>query len=412
MSGNFVGQQIETIPQRRIMRIEDRGLIYDATLRPPSQRVTSFCELVRLDDGTLLCVFQVGPCKNDAASTIRLCRSDDEGHAWHDLPCCFETSYRGVPGSFSGGVIAEVELGRLMLAATWFDRSEPQRPLFDPESQGLLHGKILKAFSTDGGMTWTAWEEIATPGLSGCSLTGPLLAFSDGALGLALESYKVFDDPSPQHHAAWLFVSRDGGRSFPDRFLVAQDPRHHIYYWDQRLCVGPEPDELLVMFWTHDLREQKDLLVHLRRGSLCGSELKLSPIQQTSIPGQIAAPLYLPDGRLVALVVARAEPSTITLRQSFDGGESWPSDAALIVYTHDERALLSQGSTNIDYNAYWADMARWSFGHPTLRSLEADRLLAVYYAGPPDNMSVHWARVDVSASSLYYPQSEISNVER
>ena len=95
----------------------------------------------------------------------------------------------------------------------------------------------------------------------------------------------------------------------------------------------------------------------------------------------------------MALVVARDEPGTITLWHSSDGGRTWPDDNALVVYTHDERALLSQGRTDVDYSEYWSDMARWSFGHPTLRRLDADHLLTVHYAGPPNEMSIHWERV-------------------
>ena len=31
--------------------------------------------------------------------------------------------------------------------ATWFDRSEPERPLFDPVTQGILRSKLLLAVS-------------------------------------------------------------------------------------------------------------------------------------------------------------------------------------------------------------------------------------------------------------------------
>ena len=378
------------------MLIEDRGLVYDAARQPAGQRAASFCEVTRLDDGALVCVFQVGPRKNDATSTLRLCRSDDGGRTWRDLPSRLETRFDGVPGSLSAGVVAQAAPGRLVLAATWFDRTEPERPLFDPETQGILHSKLLRAFSSDGGESWTAWDEVPVPGLSGYSLTGPMLRWPDGTLGLALESYKEFDDPRPATHAAWLLVSRDAAASFSERHLVAQHPEHRVYYWDQRLCLGPGPGDLIAMFWTHDLREQRDLNVHLRRTTLDANGLAPSAIHPTSIPGQIAAPLWLADGRLVALVVARETPGRITLWQSLDGGATWSEDHAVVVYTHDERARLSQGRDEIDYNAYWEDMAKWSFGHPTLCHLEGNRILAVHYAGPPDEMSIHWLRIDTS----------------
>jgi hypothetical protein len=64
-----------------------------------------------------------------------------------------------------------------------------------------------------------------------------------------------------------------------------------------------------------------------------------------------------------------------------------------VVHTHDERAALSQGRENIDFKQYWEDMGKWSFGHPALRRLTDGRLLLAWYAGSPDRMSLHWARV-------------------
>jgi hypothetical protein len=84
----------------------------------------------------------------------------------------------------------------------------------------------------------------------------------------------------------------------------------------------------------------------------------------------------------------------MTLWQSRDGGRNWPRDESLIVYRHDERALLSQGKTDVDFKEYWEDMGKWSFGHPAIRRLPNGRLLLAHYAGTPDCMSVHWARVD------------------
>jgi hypothetical protein len=121
-----------------------------------------------------------------------------------------------------------------------------------------------------------------------------------------------------------------------------------------------------------------------------------TPIQTTPIPGQIAAPWRLDDGRLLAFVVDRSRPGTMTLWCSPDGGATWPASDRLVVYTHDERAAITQGRENIDFKQYWEDMGKWSFGHPALRSLAAGRLLLAWYAGTPDCMSLHWARVRIN----------------
>lgn len=381
------------------MDIESRGLIFDAAGRPPAERIAFFTGLCPLAGGGVLAGFQLGSGKHAPDSTIRLCRSDDGGESWRELPARFETRLNGVSGSLAAPEVVEVEPGRLLLFATWFDRSDPARPLFDPVTEGILRSRLLRASSTDSGSTWTPWAVVPTPGLAGCASTGPVVRWPDGTIAYAFESFKEFDDPRPARHAAWVVVSRDLGRTFSEPRLVAQDPRHDVYYWDQRLCPTPEPGEFVALFWTHDLRQKRDLAVHMRRGRITASSVELTPIRPTTIPGQIAAPLLLDDGRLLAFVVDRDRPGTLKLWVSSDGGRTWPAGARLLVHEHEERAALTQGREDIDFKQYWEDMGKWSFGHPAVRPLGNGRVLLAWYAGTPEAMSLHWARVRVTSDA-------------
>lgn len=376
------------------MRIEGRGVIYDATERPAAERSACFTSLCPLASGAILAGFQVGPSKHAATSTIRLCRSRDGGSSWSEIPVRFETRLDGVPGSLAAAEVVEAAPGRLLLFTTWFDRTYPERPLFDPVTEGLLRSKQLMAVSEDEGDTWGSWRVLPTPGLTGCAGTGPVVRWPDGSFAFAFESFKEFDDPSPVWPGAWLLVSRDGGVTFDAPYLVARHPEHRLYYWDQRLCPAGERGEFVALFWTHDRQERRDRNVHLLRGSLSDPAGASAPPRETSIPGQIAAPLLLPDGRLLAFVVDRGRPGTLRLWVSRDGGDSWPPADSLLVYSHDERARLSQGREDIDFKQYWEDMGRWSFGHPAIRLLEGGRVLLAFYAGAPDRMSIRWARLD------------------
>ncbi len=385
------------------MKVEEQGLILDASARAERERIAFFTSLCPLRSGMVLAGFQVGPAKHAPTSTVRLCRSEDGGRTWAEIPWRFETLLDDVPGSLAMAEMVEAAPGRLLLFTTWFDRSEPERPLFDPVTEGILHSRQLLAVSTDDGETWSDWRQLDTRDLKGCAGTGPAICWPDGTLAYAFESFKEFDDPRPGRHAAWLLVSRDGGETFAPPLRVAQHPEHRLYYWDQRLCPVGTEGEFLALFWTHDLIEKQDRNVHLLRGSLPRSATHptntspratiLELPQETSLPGQIAAPLVLPDGRVLAFIVNRGQPGTLRLWLSRDGGATWPEAESVVVHVHDERALLTQGSRDIDFKEYWEDMGKWSFGHPALRVLQEGSVLLAYYAGTPDCMSIHWARV-------------------
>ena len=80
---------------------------------------------------------------------------------------------------------------------------------------------------------------------------------------------------------------------------------------------------------------------------------------------------------------------------SEDGGRSWPANESLVVYEHEERAALTQSTSDVDYAEYWVDMQRWSFGHPAIRLLNNGHPLVAFYAGLPGCLSVHWATIDM-----------------
>lgn len=375
------------------LEVKDRGIIFDATNVSESQAISYMTSLCVLKSGTILAGWQNGKSKHDAANTIRLARSCDGGETWQLLPTEFVDAWDGGPGSLATAEMVEAEPGRLLLFTTWFDRSKPERPLFNPETEGILRSKQLVAVSTDEGDSWSNWHEVPTPNLTGCACSGPTLVWPDGTVAFAFESFKEFDDPEPAVFGAWMCVSRDGGRTFEKPWSVAQDPQQKIYHWDERLCVAGDNGEFVGMFWTHNRAEQRDMNVHLLRASLADGDGAADLPVETSIPGQIAAPCVADDGRLLAFVVDRDKPGTMTLWQSRDDGATWPEEGKLIVHRHDEQATTTQGRNNIDFAEYWEDMGRWSFGHPVIRPLAEGWLLA-WYAGTPERMSVHWARVE------------------
>lgn len=119
-------------------------------------------------------------------------------------------------------------------------------------------------------------------------------------------------------------------------------------------------------------------------------------IHDTHIPGQIAAPWLLPDGRLLGFVVDRHHPGTMKLWVSHDNGQTWPKDEVLTVHNHDERAKLIQGLTNVDFKQFWYDMGKWTFGHPTICPLDENHVLVAHYAGDPGMLSIHWERINIA----------------
>lgn len=371
------------------------GTIFEAPFHEAKARIAFFPSLFHTSNKKVCCVFQMGPYKNAPSSELGLCISHDQGASWEQLPLEVPLHWGGIQGSPAIGTLAEREDGALLVFVTWYDRTDPDRPLFDPVTEGILHSKLLCGVSTDGGHTWKEWKEMATGDLGGCALTGPALSLSRGTIGIPFESFKLFDEHEDRHPGAWMLVSRDGGHEFSEVISVATDASGRLCFWDQRLCGIPQQEGYLGLFWTHDRVKKEDLNVHVLQKALDGAPQK-NP-ESTSIPGQIAAPLLLDDGRLVAFVVDRqGKEATMRIWVSEDLGATWPPEYVMDVYNHLETASLTQGSKDIDFAQYWEDMGMWSFGHPTLLSLDGGVLLTAYYSGTPEHLGIRWAKVSIS----------------
>ncbi len=357
--------------------------------------MASFVGLCSTGSGTLLATCQLGSAKNAIDTTLVVCRSTDQGQTWVRCEHEFATKIGDCAGSLSSGDIIEITPGKLLLIATWFDRSDPTRPFFDPVTEGILPSKQLKAYSNNEGQSWSNWTELDMAGIKASSNTGAILRWSDGTIGYAFENLKEYCDPAPVVQGAWCVLSRDGGQTFEAPISTARDPQNRKYYWDQRLCVGPEVGDFIGLYWTHDIVRKTDIQVHLCQGNLLHDKERISQPMPTGLEGQIAAPLLLTDGRCLAFVVDRSDPGRLILFMAEGKDLNW--NRQLTVHSQIEYAELSQGRDSINYTQYWEDMGKWTFGHPSIITLDSRTVLVAYYAGKPLHTSIHWARIELDS---------------
>jgi hypothetical protein len=268
----------------------------------------------------------------------------------------------------------------------WVDASDPSRPFFNPETEGLLDSRVFLALSDDGGDSWSTSRRLDTaPFTMPTPITGPMLALPDGRWALQFETNKTYLDTSPWRHQAVLMFSADSGRTWPAYADVGSDPDGRIFYWDQRHAVLAD-GSLLALFWTFDRQTAAYRNIHARTSRDSGRTW--SPIWDTGVPGQPAAAVSLPAGRIAMPYVDRERVPTIKLRTSADGGRTWPAATELVL---DDRLERAQQGSKASMQEAWSEMAAFSLGLPTSAGLPGGEVLVVYYAGPKaDHTGLYW----------------------
>ena len=372
------------------MKIVDRGIVFDARQAPANRRFCSFTSTLVLSDGRILVAFRAGSSKDSADENIIIRMSADQGKNWETVCEGLETTIDGVPGCWRSAALTELEPGRLIAEWCWFDRSEPDRPLANPETQGTLPSRVFVMESLDDGRTWIRRREVITHPFEGIATTGPILKLSNGDLAVQYEAWKGYDDPSPGEHHAILRISHDGGHTFDPASIVAHDDEARIFYWDQRLDVAPDSGEMIALLWSHDRTVQQDIDVHVARGTPDGKTWTTPA--DTGFAGQIASPLCLGDERVLAAYVHRHDPPTLRAILSTDFGQTWDTGCELVFYESGS-GLEAGMAGKREFADYWVDMSRWSFGHAEPAVLPDGDVFIAYYGGDPAAMSMHWVRI-------------------
>ena len=368
------------------MKVLAEGFVHRGT-RNTSTASCCFPAVVRLPDGRLLASWRTASKKDSADGTILLSISSDGGQTWQKPTQPFETKWRDQPGTLFYGPITVIAPQRLLAALLWFDRSEPDKPLYNPVTEGLWPSQTLLSESTDGGQSWSQpWAMDDQPWSRPLAISGPVLVLSDGRLACQFEVNNHYDAPPPWQHLAALKFSRDGGRTWPEQAVVASDPSGKTIYFDQRFAIG-SGGQLAVAFWTYDRTQKRDLDVHLAFSSDCGQ--RWSAPRPTGLTGQYTQPIFLADGRLMLVTIDRFESRSIYAIVGSADGSGWGERCTVYAHSRDE------SNSNSALADYLQDQRAWTFGRVDAALEPEGTVFIIYYAGNPDATDIRWARVQI-----------------
>jgi hypothetical protein len=396
------------------VRVIAQGVVYDATGAPLSRRFCAFTNTTILADsaprssghGRILVAFHAGSAKESPDENVLMRLSADGGQTWEAVCDGLPTlTVEGKIGSWHHGRVTELAPGHLLGAFWWLDRSDPARPMINPQTTGTLPNVVFLMDSFDDGRTWGTPRPVDTRPFPSVALMGaPLLLADSGipgktgdAIAVVSEAWKSYDDPSDGEHSATLAITRDGGRSFEPSIVVAHDAANRLLFWDERLAVDPQSGRLVGMFWTHDRTAGQDRNAHIAWGTPDGRSW--TPPRDTGFAGQIPRPLVLPDGRLLCVYVHRHWPPSLRAVLSPDFGVTWDVAHELVFYEHAAGAQAGMDGKR-DFADYYADMRVWSFGHAEPGLLPdggrgVHDIFVAFYAGDASSLSIRWVRIEL-----------------
>ncbi len=371
--------------------VQHLGVVHEAA---PDDPYGHACEprIARLTDGTILLSHRAGTRRESADGRPHFLRSRDEGRTWEDLGRPFDDA-ADAGWDLRGAGPAQLASGAVLAVIIGLDK-RLERPVYNPDGEGLVPIANLFATSGDAGTTWSATWPLTGQPIPQTASQG-LLALPDGDVLMTFETFKEYDEPGIWRYKGGNLRSHDGGRTWGEQVISAAsdfegDP-FDTMWWDPRIArLG---DGTLVQFYyAYRHRTSGEGPVHAAWSTDDGRTW--TPPTATTLDGQATYPIALEgDGRqLITFRQRRAGTGTMLAAYSADGGVTFDAADQVTVYEHTQTSAGAADGSLGSFD-YLISMDRFTFGHPCGVALGPDRALLVWYAGGLTRTAIHAAEL-------------------
>jgi hypothetical protein len=290
----------------------------------------------------------------DKGARIALTCSRDDGHTWDpirilppfDLECGEQDP--SITELRNGVLLINFFRWRVVPAAEKARLLYPTRQQYDGSWSDVEGPWVVRSF--DGG---AAWE---TPPVCAPSDPLPRAGTSDAVLELPggellMPIYGA--DPGSRVCRASVIRSADGGDTWGQPALIAQDPAGRLSYEEPALVRTPE-GHLIAMLRSGEPGDYR----YLRQATSHDGGRTWADLRMTPMWGHPAHMLVLTDGRIICSYGHRRPPYGVRACLSSDGGRTWDIEREIV--------LRDDGGSR-------------DLGYPSTAELPDGTLLTVYY---------------------------------
>lgn len=350
------------------MNVIGASIIYDNPLPQLRSRHSFFPSLCRCADGSLAASVAIGQAFESVDSCSCICFSHDEGKTWSEPRPMFDKSGFDVPITDYCKLTALPD-GRLLALGYAFARPDPEKPLGNPVTGGLLDDFIFYSISEDNGKTWSAMTPIPCAWGPHAEASAPATVLPDGSWVTPITGFAAWGGAMTGPMCGRLLRSDNGGSTWQDDAVCMEFDRP-VTCFEQRLCVL-EDGTLVCIGWNEDTVSGQRLPNHYTL-SHDGGKTWSKP-QSTGICGQAASVCALGGQKLLALHAVRRD----TDRPGIYGCIVDLSDGIWKVL---KTSLLWEPLTPVFRDGHMAEVfAYLKFGQPSAIRIDENTVLMTHW---------------------------------
>ena len=279
------------------IKIIESGILFENELPHLRSRHGYFPGVIKMNDGTLMAAYVVGEAFESVDLTTEIAVSRDEGRTWERIGKIYDKSksFRKTSDSLK---LTQTSDGRLLAFGYEYDRSNPDLPIGNAETGGLLDSNMILFESKDMGKSWEGPVIIPNSFGDPVEASAPLVELKNGNLVTPIANFKNWDGISKSGLHSRLLRSEDGGKTWDDSTIIMDFPGRNITIWEQRLC-QTESGALCVISWNEDLSNGTRLPNHFALSYDNGKTFEKP--QSTGIMGQASGVTHIEGEKILSL---------------------------------------------------------------------------------------------------------------
>lgn len=285
------------------MKTVETSFVYENPL-PQLRAVNSaFPFLCQLPDGKILASHQMGQAFESVDGTSFLSESTDGGKTWSKPRQMFDKSGETVPLN-DNCKLTMLPDGRIAALGYQFFREDPELPLGNPRTGGLLSDEIFFSISEDGGQTWAPRKAVDCAWGNHVEASAPLTVLQDGSWAAPITGFAKWDGTPAGRNCGRLLRTFDSGETWNDDAVCMEFPGDTVTCFEQRMC-QLEDGTLVVIGWNEDMVTGKRLHNHITLSHDNGKTF-CAPID-TGIGGQASFVMALEGTKVLTLHALRRD---------------------------------------------------------------------------------------------------------
>ena len=362
--------------------IQATGLMYKNSERESPGILVQHPSLVPLDGDEMLATFDLDRQDRPLDYRTLAARSLDGGVTW-----ALEGPLLRIPPPATTHSIRTARLsdGSVIGFGLMNLIEDPEAGVVNRETFGRIPGELFLVRSDDEGRTWSDAQHIEPP-LVGPSweICHPVVELRSGRLLLPTATWRGWNGESPSGEQSPVFISEDGGRSWPTFGTPFDGRETGLTHWEQSV-VQLQDERILAVSWVYDIETGK---THPSEYAIStdGAETFTPPLH-TGFQAQTCKIIQLMDGRVLAIYRRHDRPGLWATLAHLEG-ERWANLSNLSVWQGSESGMSGEG-VGVD------ELMGLKFGYPSPKQLASGEVLVLFWCEENGATHIRWTRLAV-----------------